>query len=106
MSAIISDYLRAEIEARTNAELSRLRAENERLTESRDYWKAEYLNASRDAAKFANELDAAEARAEKAVEALRAIAEGNLGDGPGQANYARIKQVALASLPKENADAD
>jgi hypothetical protein len=31
-------------------------------------------------------------------ETLRNIAEGNLGDGPGQANYARIKAVALAAL--------
>jgi hypothetical protein len=30
--------------------------------------------------------------------ALRNIAEGNLGDGPGQANYARIRFVAAAAL--------
>lgn len=30
--------------------------------------------------------------------ALRNIAEGNLGDGPGQANYERIREVARAAL--------
>lgn len=34
----------------------------------------------------------------KAEAALRNIAEGNIGDGPGQANYARIRAVALAAL--------
>lgn len=34
----------------------------------------------------------------KAEATLRNIAEGNLGDGPGQANYARIKAIALAAL--------
>jgi len=31
-------------------------------------------------------------------DALRAIAEGNLGDGPGQANYERIRATAAAAL--------
>lgn len=35
---------------------------------------------------------------EQAREALRRIAEGNLGDAPWQANYARIKQVAAEAL--------
>lgn len=32
------------------------------------------------------------------VDALRNIAEGNLGDGPGQANYARIRETVAAAL--------
>lgn len=32
------------------------------------------------------------------TDGLRSIAEGNLGDGPGQANYARIREVAAAAL--------
>jgi len=36
----------------------------------------------------------------KLAEALRGIAEGNLGDEPWQANYLRIRQVALAALSK------
>ena len=32
---------------------------------------------------------------------IRAIAEGNLGDEPGQANYARIKSVARSLLNKD-----
>lgn len=31
-------------------------------------------------------------------EALRAIEEGNLGDGPGQANHARLRQFARTAL--------
>ena len=42
------------------------------------------------------------AEVERMREALCRIAEGNLGDDPWQANYRRIKQVALAALaPKE-----
>lgn len=37
-------------------------------------------------------------RAKAAVDALTRIAEGNLGDDPWQANYARIKQVASEAL--------
>jgi hypothetical protein len=32
---------------------------------------------------------------------IRGIAEGNLGDEPGQANYARIKSVACSLLNKD-----
>lgn len=32
------------------------------------------------------------------IETLRSIAEGNLGDGPGQANYKRIREVSAAAL--------
>ena len=35
---------------------------------------------------------------ERLRQALRNIAEGNLGDAPWQANYARIKEVAAAAL--------
>lgn len=93
-----------------SADNDRLRAENERLTAELD---EAVKNAEVVCNSYADEnqrlhdrAQAAEARAEKAGETLRAIGEGNLGDGPGQANYARIKQVALASLPKESADAD
>lgn len=41
-------------------------------------------------------------RAKAAVDALTRIAEGNLGDDPWQANYARIKQVASESLSAIN----
>lgn len=34
------------------------------------------------------------------VEALRRIAEGNLGDAPWQANYAKIREVAKEALSK------
>jgi hypothetical protein len=40
-------------------------------------------------------------RLDDAYAALRAIAEGNLGDGPGQANYDIIKLVARQALPPE-----
>ncbi|WP_210246253.1 hypothetical protein [Aureimonas fodinaquatilis] len=39
--------------------------------------------------------------AERIRIALRNIAEGNLGSGPGQANYERIRQVAIAALRKQ-----
>ena len=32
------------------------------------------------------------------IDALRRIAEGNLGDYPWQANYAQIKEIARAAL--------
>lgn len=38
------------------------------------------------------------ARAEAAEAALLSIAEGNLGDEPWQANYARIQEIARAAL--------
>lgn len=40
----------------------------------------------------------AEAEVERLKAELRRIAEGNLGDDPWQANYARIKQVASEAL--------
>ena len=43
----------------------------------------------------------AELRLADAYAALRAIAEGNLGSGPGQANYETIKQVASNALPED-----
>lgn len=39
-----------------------------------------------------------------AYAALRSIAEGNLGGGPGQANYATIKTVARNALPENQRD--
>lgn len=44
------------------------------------------------------EVDPTAAPVSDHAAALRKIAEGNLGDGPGQANYARIRAVAADAL--------
>jgi len=43
-------------------------------------------------------VTALKAEVKKLRTELRSIAEGNLGDSPGQANYARIRDVARAAL--------
>lgn len=88
-------------------ELARLRAENERLTAE--------LAVQRESKEFAqrccNLADAralaAEAREAKAVEALRDIAESDdIDNALAPARNKRVALAALASLPKESADAD
>jgi hypothetical protein len=53
----------------------------------------------------ASALSASQAEIVRLRDFARSIAEGNLGDGPGQANYARIRHVASAALSSgERAD--
>ena len=51
-------------------------------------------------AEAATEITALRQRVEDAHKALRAIAEGNLGDLPWQANYEVIRIVARNALPE------
>ena len=53
-----------------------------------------------------NELLAAGRAAGGNRQALQNIAEGNLGDGPGQENYARIRQVAADALAAQHPPAE
>jgi hypothetical protein len=46
----------------------------------------------------ANEAASLVTRLQQAEEALKRIAEGNLGDDPWQANYAKIRRVASEAL--------
>jgi hypothetical protein len=45
-----------------------------------------------------DKIQAERARADRAVAALTAIAEGNLGDAPWQADYEKIRKVARAAI--------
>lgn len=47
---------------------------------------------------YAGQVGAMHGRVERFAEALRFIAEGNLGDMPGQENYTRIREHAQAAL--------
>lgn len=53
------------------------------------------LGAIERAEKAEAALDECRDDAERYRSALRSIAGGNIGDGPGQANYARIRQSAI-----------
>lgn len=71
----------------------------------RDAWKSGYEVTAQKYTDLWNssgaELVAAEAERDKLRNEMRRIAEGNLGDAPWQANYDRIRQVALASITDE-----
>lgn len=57
------------------------------------------LDSEREAnARLTDEVDRLRVQLTDAHQALRNLAEGNLGDLPWQANYERIKQVARAAL--------
>lgn len=71
-----------------------VQANYSRPTSDKSFYTFAALVETRHRAKLAS----SQAEIERLRGALRNIAEGNLGDDPWQANYAKIKQVAAAAL--------
>lgn len=74
------------------------REQIDRLTKDKREAAMLALSADGQAQEACEKLTAAESRALSLEEALRKIAEGNLGDDPWQANYDRIRNVARNAL--------
>lgn len=88
------------VEAATNAQIKEIFERNERTVRSdrrkKTVGKAELWVTELDA--LLERIRTAEADKARLSEALRNIAEGNLGDAPWQANYDKIREVARAVL--------